>query len=402
LAAGWSAEFAIPLSAIKYRAGSDRKWGLNLGRVRRRSLEVSFWAGPLDARLRVSQAGVLEGLTVPPPERRLQVIPYGLGRVQEQERAVWEAGADARFAATPSTSVYATVNPDFATVEADQEQVNLTRFELALREKRAFFLEGQELFQQRIRTFYSRRIADITAGGKVLGTHDRWTAAALAVRSDRTATDEPATFTVGRLQRALGRSNMAGTIALRRRAGLDEGSASFDTTLFFTKTFGMTAQVAKGFGRFTEGTWAYFVRPSYDSPTGHVLLRYTHLGDRFADTANSVGFVRDDNRRELDSAIARTIWVKTGLLEKIDYNSNYNIYWGQNRMLRGWQVDEVLDVELRNRWGVRTTWTEAFQRFRRTWNRRIGTRPASTPRRIGRCTAVCSSVELMRTSGSGC
>jgi hypothetical protein len=46
-----------------------------------------------------------------------------------------------------------------------QETINLTRFEVSLREKRQFFLEGQELFRQRIQTFYSRRIADITAGG---------------------------------------------------------------------------------------------------------------------------------------------------------------------------------------------------------------------------------------------
>ena len=86
---------------------------------------------------------------------------------------MWDGGADARFALTPGTSVYATINPDFATVEADQEQVNLTRFELALREKRAFFLEGQELFAQRIRTFYSRRIAGISgiaAGERVVAS----------------------------------------------------------------------------------------------------------------------------------------------------------------------------------------------------------------------------------------
>ena len=57
--------------------------------------------------------------------------------------------------------IYGTLNPDFATVEADVEQVNLTRFEVSLPEKRQFFLEGNELFAQRIRTFYSRRIADI-------------------------------------------------------------------------------------------------------------------------------------------------------------------------------------------------------------------------------------------------
>jgi hypothetical protein len=363
LASGWSAEIAIPLAAIKYVAGTDRRWGLNLGRVRRRSLEVSFWAGPLDARLRVSQAGVLAGVSVPAPEQRHQLIPYGLGRAQEGLTAEWEAGLDARYGVTPTTAAYGTINPDFATVEADQEQVNLTRFEVALREKRPFFLEGQELFAQRIRTFYSRRIADLAVGGKLLGKQGPWAFAFLTARSEPLADGRHATYSVGRVQRDIGRSNVAATWAARRLDGVDEGSASLDATLFFTKTFGLTAQAAKGVGHGGRGTWAFFVRPSYDSPTGHVHLRYTHLGDRFGDTANAIGFVRDDNRRELDSAVSKTVWVKSGALEKVDYNSNYNIYWGQDRTLRGWQVDEVIDVEFRNRWGIRTTWTEAMQRF---------------------------------------
>jgi hypothetical protein len=371
--AGWSAEIAVPLGAIKYVAGSDRRWGLNLGRVRRRSLEVAFWAGPLDALLRVSQAGVLTALTVPAPQRRHQVIPYGLGRLQQGQTSQWEAGLDLRYGLTPTTAAYGTLNPDFATVEADQEQVNLTRFEIALREKRQFFLEGQELFGQRIRTFYSRRVADVAAGAKLLGKQGPWALAFLSARADPLGTGDYATYTVGRVQRDLGRSNVAATLASRRLGGLDEGSASVDATLFFTKTVGFTGQLAKGFGRYSGGTWAYYVRPSYDSPTGHFHVRYTHLGDRFGDTANAIGFIRDDNRRELDSAVSKTFWVKSGAVEKVDYNSNYNIYWGQTGQLRSWRVDEVLDVELRNRWGARTTWTEELTRFEKGFrNRQVG------------------------------
>lgn len=370
---GWSAEIAIPLNAIKYVAGPDRRWGLNLGRVRRRSLEVAFWAGPLDALLRVSQAGVLTSLSVPPPDRRHQLIPYGLARVQEGQASQWAAGLDLRYGLTPTTAVYGTLNPDFATVEADQEEVNLTRFELALREKRQFFLEGQELFAQRMRTFYSRRIADVSAGAKLLGKQGPWTFALLTARAEQPDGEDRATYGIGRLQRDLGRSNVAVTIASRRLAGLDEGSVSVDSTLFFTKTFGLTAQLARGFGRYRSGTWAYYLRPSYDSPTGHFHVRYSHLGDRFGDTANAIGFIRDDNRRELDSAVNKTFWIKSGAAEKVDYGSNYNIYWGQDGQLRSWRIDEVLDVELRNRWGARATWTEEFTRFEKDFrNRQVG------------------------------
>jgi hypothetical protein len=370
---GWTAEIAIPLSAIKYVAGSERRWGINLGRVRRRSLEISFWAGPLDARLRVSQSGHLAGLNLPVPERRHQIVPYALSRVQEAASPDWEGGVDVRYALTPSMAVYGTLYPDFATVEADQEQVNLTRFEVSLREKRQFFLEGQELFNQRIRTFYSRRIADVDFGGKLLGKHGPWGVALLNAQSTPTAIDGRANYTVGRLQRDLGRSNVAATFATRRFRGIDEGSGSIDTTLFFSKTWGLTGQVAKGFGQYRRGTWAYFIRPSYDSATGHFHLRYTHLGDRFGDTANAVGLVRDDNRRELDSQIAKTVWVRSGRVEKVDYNSNYNAYWSQHGDLRSWRIDEVLDTELRNRWGARATWSEEYIVFEKGFrNRQVG------------------------------
>jgi hypothetical protein len=370
---GWTAEIAIPLSAIKYVAGTERRWGVNLGRVRRRSFEVSFWAGPLDSRLRVSQAGQLAGLNVPAPQRRHQIIPYALSRVQEAERPDWEGGVDLRYGMTPTMAVYGTLYPDFATVEADQEQVNLTRFEVSLREKRQFFLEGQELFNQRIRTFYSRRIADIDVGGKLLGKQGPWSVAFLSAQSTPTGLDARANYTVGRLQRDVGRSNVAATFATRRVRGINEGSGSIDTTLFFSKTWGLTGQMAKGFGHYAHGTWAYFIRPSYDSATGHFHLRYTHLGDRFADTANVIGLIRDDNRRELDSALSKTFWVRSGRLEKVDYNSNYNVYWGQDGELRSWRVDEVLDAELRNRWGARGTWTEEYIVFEKDFrNRQIG------------------------------
>jgi hypothetical protein len=179
---GWSAEFRIPLSTLKYAPGAERVWGLNLGRERRRTLEFSSWAGPLDSVARVSQAGQWVGLELPAPARAHQIIPYGFTRVQENTATEGQAGVDARYNITAQTAVYGTLNPDFATIEADVEQVNLTRFEVSLPEKRQFFLEGSELYNQRIRTFYSRRI-DIIVGGKNSAAGP-WTAALLTTWTD--------------------------------------------------------------------------------------------------------------------------------------------------------------------------------------------------------------------------
>src|SRR5213592_2453320 len=198
---GWSAEFSIPLSSVRYTAGDRQTWGINFGRSRRRTLELSFWSGPLDNQWRVSQAGRLMSLSVPPPLDRIQVVQHGLTRLQDRVTLHCEAGIDARYALTPTTSVYGTLLPDFATIEADQEQVNLTRFELTLPEKRQFFLEGQEQFNQRFRTFYSRRIEEITAGSKLLGKQGPWTMVLLSAESKPDSGGERANYTVARAQR---------------------------------------------------------------------------------------------------------------------------------------------------------------------------------------------------------
>jgi hypothetical protein len=368
---GWSAEFAVPLTSIKYDAGSNMTWGINFGRSRRRSLEISAWTGPLEAMGRISQGGALQGLELPAQSRRHQIIPYGLVRAQEDTRSDWDAGLDVRYALTPKMAVYGTVLPDFATIEADQEQINLTRFEISLREKRQFFLEGQELFNQRIRTFYSRRVADIRAGAKLYGKQGAWTVALQSAQSDPIDADRTANYSVARVQRdVLGSSNVAVMLANRRFGGLNQGSLGVDANLLFTKTFGMTAQIVKSHGVYGRGVFAGFVRPSYDSATGHFHVRYTHLGDRFADNANAIGFIQDDNRREVDSAVEKTIWIRSGALERLRYDSNYNAYWGQDRNLRSWQIDQGLTADWRNRLSLTLDFQEEFKRFEKDFRNR--------------------------------
>jgi len=371
---GWSAEISVPLTSIKYAAGSDMTWGINFGRSRRRSLEVSAWSGPLEAMGRISQAGVLNGLDLESQARKHQIIPYGLVRAQEHSQTDWDAGVDMRYALSPQLAVYGTVLPDFATIEADQEQINLTRFEISLREKRQFFLEGQELFNQRIRTFYSRRIADIRGGAKLYGKQGAWTMAFQSAQSDPLDdTNRTANYSVARVQRdVLGSSNVAVMIANRRFGGLNQGSVGVDANLLFTKTLGMTGQVVKSYGQYGRGTLAGFVRPTYDSATGHFHVRYTHLGDRFADNANAIGFIQDDNRREVDSAVEKTIFIRSGPLERLRYESNYNVYWGQNRNLRSWQIDETLIADWRNRLSVTLDFQEEFKRFEKDFRNRQG------------------------------
>jgi hypothetical protein len=136
-----------------------------------------------------------------------------------------------------------------------------------------------------------------------------------------------------------------------------------DANLFFSKTLGMTAQAIQSYGPFSNGTWAYFLRPAYDSPTGHFHVRYTHFGDRFSDNANVVGLIRDDDRRELDSQLSKTLLSQSGRLQRLAYNSNYNVFWSQDGMPRSWEMRQELAADFRNRMSAGLNHIEDRQRF---------------------------------------
>ena len=166
------------------------------------------------------------------------------------------------------------------------------------------------------------------------------------------------------------RSNIGFLLANRSHDGRRQGSVEIDVNLFFTETFGFTGQFVKSYGEYDRGTVAFFARPAYDSATAHAHVRYTNLGDRFADNVNAIGFIRDDDRRELDGAVEKTVWVRDGALERLQYVSNYNVYWGQTGLLRSWEVDESLAVDWRNRWSTSISHTEEFKRFEKDFRNR--------------------------------
>ncbi len=156
---GWSAEFAIPWRTLRYPdASGEEPWGINFFRGIRSKNEQVYWrswereGGGLQ---RVSRAGHLSGLSdLPRQGLNVEAKPYGLlGRVQEQnssdvlnssvDRAV---GVDLKSEIAPGLVLDLTFNTDFAQVEVDDAQVNLTRFNLFFPEKRDFFLENSGIF----------------------------------------------------------------------------------------------------------------------------------------------------------------------------------------------------------------------------------------------------------------
>ena len=367
---GWTAEFEIPFRMLRFESGEDVSWGVNFRRRVPRRLETSLWSGPGEDIWRVSVFGGLTSLDVRSQGlKKFAVIPYGLV-VAEKDRGVdTKFGGDIRFRISSELSADITVNPDFALIEADVEEINLSRFEHFVPEKRPFFLEGIEMYSQRIRQFYSRRIGDITAGGKMVGGLGGFDLAVLASRADLyseevdgTVSSTAADYTVLRVQRGVFGPSTIGLLAANRRVeGENVGSIGADMTLFFTDTLGMTGQLVRSHGPTNDGTLGWFLRPAFDSANSHFHVRYTSLDAGLQENMNVIGFLRDDDRREWDANIEHTFWFNKGVFEKIKGDVNYNRYTGQEGVLRSEETNAELRFVFSSRWEVELEYVDEFR-----------------------------------------
>ncbi len=150
---GWQVEMAIPFKTLRFREGDNQTWGVNFNRRIRRKNEVAHWSlVPRHYRMnRVSQAGTLEGLGGIRQGRNFYLKPYISTPITRRESDdvdfMPEVGLDAKYGVTPGLTLDLTLNTDFAQVEADVQQINLTRFSLFFPEKRDFFLENSGVFE---------------------------------------------------------------------------------------------------------------------------------------------------------------------------------------------------------------------------------------------------------------
>jgi hypothetical protein len=211
---GWTAEFLIPLSQLRYQRSDNNTFGFGIWRDIERYRERVSW--PLWSPKRngiSSQLGRLTGLVGLTTARRLEATPYVVTKNRQRigANAQFERdneltmGGDLKFGITPNVTLDATVNPDFGQVEADPAVVNLTAFETFFSERRPFFVEGTGLYQMSLNCyivvdcstneglFYSRRI------GRSPSLRDRY-------GDDETATSTPiaaATKLTGRTKSGL-------------------------------------------------------------------------------------------------------------------------------------------------------------------------------------------------------
>jgi RluA family pseudouridine synthase len=253
---GWSAEFRIPFKTLRFEAGDGKTWGINFARRVRRKDELSYWSPVSRAYsiFRASSAGTLAGLPALRQGRNLRIKPFlatgavrGIGE-RDFDRDL-TAGVDIKAGITPSLTFDATINPDFAQAEADEQQVNLTQFSLFFPEKREFFLENAGIFyfgdiprnartvarfrppEEDLLLFFSRRIGLSDAGAqlplhggvRLTGRAGGFTLGLMTMQSKQEDGRPSTNYTVVRVRRDLFRSSDIGAIILSREPNGDSG-----------------------------------------------------------------------------------------------------------------------------------------------------------------------------------
>ena len=360
---GWTIEMAMPFRSLRYRSGTAQIWGLNVLRTVRWRSELSVLTPVPPGRGNSSAqyaplAATVVGIEAPPPSRNLDVKPYAISTLTSDARTLprisndfgRDVGLDVKYGVTQNLVADFTYNTDFAQVEADQQQVNLTRFSLFFPEKREFFLENRDTFTFGGVTsgrgdapvlFYSRRIGldggrpvPIQGGGRLTGRVGRYTVGALNIQTDDAPLVGAASTNVSvvRLKRDILRESSVGALYTRRSVtpnGLGENTAvGVDGAFNFFNDLTVNTYWARTQteGGARTGNVSYRAQLNFPGDRYGVQLERLRVGEQFSP---QVGFVRrTDIRRTFGEfrfsprprsmpAVRRFIWVGS-----VDYVEN--------------------------------------------------------------------------------
>jgi hypothetical protein len=341
---GWTVEMSVPFKSIRYQPGAEQVWGINAVRTTRFKNELSFLNhvpkeyGQPGVHYS-SSAGLLLGLVAPAGSRNLDIKPYAISNATGQSAAgsmtndvKANVGVDAKYGLTQNMTLDLTYNTDFAQVEADQQQVNLTRFSLFFPEKRDFFLENQgtfafggaNTFQQGDTPvlFYSRRIGlerglavPIRGGGRLTGRVGRYTLGAINMETgeEDAVAAAPTNFSVVRVKRDILRRSNVGVLMTGRKgsqASLQDNFAyGVDSTLAFFQNLTINSYWARteddprarrAGGRDRD---SYRGQLDYNGDRYALQLERLAVGDGFTP---GVGFVRRTDMRRTSGQVRFT------------------------------------------------------------------------------------------------
>ena len=313
---GWVAEIAIPMVTLRFPEADSQTWGFNLMRNIRRKNEQVFWA-PIPkayALTRVSLAGTMSGLGQVSRGIDLRVTPYALAGGRQDRPGTDldgsgfnDVGVDVKYGVTSGLNLDLTFNTDFAQVEVDEQQVNLTRFPLFFPEKRDFFLENAGMFSVKNEggigrladLFFTRRIGlsrgqpvPIIGGARLTGKVDRHNVAVMNIQTREAMGHPGENFFVGRYSRDILSRSRVGAILVNKESVGDAGfnrTFAADTSLALHQFFTVTGFLAKTETPGRSGNdVAGHVNALWRSPSYRIYAEYTDIQDNFN---AEVGFV---------------------------------------------------------------------------------------------------------------
>ncbi len=362
---GWTVEMAIPFKTLRYKMGSGDSWGINFARRIRHRNEITYWA-PIARSFtisRVSVAGELTGLSIDGTSRDLRVKPYAMGRTVRDlggaKSTTSEAvGVDLTYGVTRHLAMNLTVNPDFAQVEADEQQVNLTQFSQFFPEKREFFLENSGIFyvgdaarnnrvqlaptpDEDMLLFFSRRIGlspdgravPIPAGIRLTGTAGGMTIGGLAMQTRKTATTPANQYGVLRLRKNLRPGSDIGFIMLDREAVGDSlvGNwnrvAGVDANFRLPRTWDWNSYAVgtRKPGK-ASGQYAWRTSLNHEGNFFHAKVGVLEVGEGFSD---DLGFFRRTDTRKYLADIGlrpRPSWLSKIATREMHPHITWNYY----------------------------------------------------------------------------
>jgi Domain of unknown function (DUF5916)/Carbohydrate family 9 binding domain-like len=313
---GWTAEIAIPMATLRFKDGDEQTWGVNFMRNIRRNNEQVFWAPIPKAygMTRVSLAGTLTGLRALNQGLDLKLKPFVVTGVRREQPTsvrsttsfLRDYGFDGRYGVTSGLNLDVTFNTDFAQIEVDQQQVNLTRFNLFFPEKRDFFLENAGMFNMGTTAdeadlFFSRRIGlsdtgqpvPIIGGARLTGKAGKHNIALLDIQTDG-AFDKPGdNFLVGRYSRDVLSRSRIGALFVNKDSVNDSShfnrTIGADTTLALSRNVQINSFIAKtSTPGVAGGDMGFFGRVAYRTQDWNLYAQYLDLQDHFNP---EVGFV---------------------------------------------------------------------------------------------------------------
>jgi hypothetical protein len=366
---GWSAEFAIPFRTLRYPS-DDRIWGFNIYRViRQKNEEVlwSAWSRANEGFTRVSRAGHLEDLhDLPRSGVNLEVKPYVLGGATQEQTELegidteptFEAGLDLKYEVHPGLLLDATLNTDFAQVEVDDEQVNLTRFSLFLPEKRDFFLENAGIFEFGSRgffeptppflLFFSRQIGinddeddarevPVIGGARLTGRVGGQTVGLLNLVTDAAFGRSHENFAVARVKRDIGASSYVGAMVTDRRSSSEWNTAAGLDGSFWPigplNVQGFVARTAAA-GDGGDGT-AYRVGFTFETDRWGAAGEHIYIAP---DATADMGFITRDDIRRSTGFVRATARPPTLGLRRIDAFVAGDHVTRTDNLLQDWQA----------------------------------------------------------------